>query len=234
MGHILADIIFLIFGIAIILICAKRGFLKSVIHFFKTILAFVIAYFLGSRLAQFLCDNWIGGAVRNFIFDKINGVYQSAANSFNAEDVISSLPDFLMTEEMQSKLHAAEGSGAELVDSMTDAISTPIASLFSNILGYVGVFILALIGLWLLATVLDKLVEHMRFINTLNTLLGALLGLLVAVTVLSVVASLLRFFFAESPLYTESAVVKFFGESFLLKGLNFLDVGGSWFAELLN
>ena len=71
MGHILADIIFLIFGIAIILICAKRGFLKSVIHFFKTILAFVIAYFLESRLAQFLCDNWIGGAVRNFIFDKI-------------------------------------------------------------------------------------------------------------------------------------------------------------------
>ena len=233
MGNLIVDVIFLMIGLAIVLACAKRGFIKSMIHFFKTVLAFVIAYFLGSKLAEFLCNNWIGAAVRNFVYDKINGIYQSTAGSLNAEEVIDSLPGFLMTEEMQANLHAAQGSGEELVHSMTDSIASPIASLFSNILGYVGVFIIALVGLWIAASILTKLIEHIRLLNMVNVVLGCVLGLLIAVTVLFVLASLLKLFFADSAIYTESVIVRFFGESPILKTIRFLDVGGSWFAELL-
>lgn len=233
MGNAVADLIFLLVGAAIVLLCAKRGFLKSAIHFLKTILAFVIAYFLGSKLAQFLSDQWIFGSVRRFVYGEINSIYQSTAGSMNAQDVIDSLPSFLMTEEMQAKLQAAEGSGEELVSQMTDSISGPIASLFSNILGYVGVFVIAFVGLWLLAAVLDKIVSRIKFLRSANTLLGALLGLLIAVTVLLAAASLMKVFFASSSIYTDSVIVKFFGDGGLLKGLKFLDIGGSWFSELL-
>ncbi len=233
MGTILFDTLFLIAAVCIILVFAKRGFIRSVIHFFKTLIAFLAAYFLGSKLAQFLCDTWIGGAVRNFIYDKINAIYQSTTETLNAESVIESMPGFLMTEEMQAKLHAAQGSGEELVNSMTDAISSPIASLFSNILGYVGVFLIALVLLWIVAAIVDKLVEHLALINTANILLGGLLGLIVAFVILSAIASLMRFFLADSAIYTDSVIIKFFGESPILKTLKFLDLGSSWFEKLL-
>ena len=232
-GNAIADLIFLIVGVVIVLICAKRGFLKSAIHFLKTVLAFVIAYFWGGKLAQFLSERWIFGSVYNFVYDKINGIYQSTAGQMDAQAVIDSLPSFLMTEEMQAKIHAAQGSGEELVFEMTNSVSQPIASLFSNILGYIGVFILALIGLWILAAVLDKVVSHFDVLHSLNTLLGAVLGLLIAFTVLLATASLMKVFFANSYVYTESILVKFLGDGGLLSGLKFLDVGGSWFAELL-
>ncbi len=233
MGHILFDIAFVLVGLGFIFAYARRGFLKSIIHFFKTILAFVFAYFLGGALAKVLCDNWIGGAVRDFIYNKINGLYQGAGESFDADAVISSLPEFLMTEEMQASLAAAEGSGEALVNSMTDAVSMPIASLISNVLGYIGVFVIALIGLWIVAGILDKIVSHIPLLGSLNALLGALLGLVIALTVLFAVSSLIKQFFADSPIYTQTVIVKLFGESSILEFLSFLNLGDTWFAKLL-
>ena len=230
---ILLDAAFLIVGISLVFAYARRGLIKSVLHFFKTILAFVAAYLFGGKLAQVLCDNWLGGVVRGFIYDKINGVYQSAAESFNADAVIASLPDFLMTEEMRANLAAAEGSGEQLVNAMTDSISTPIASLFSNILGYVGVFLIALVVLWIAAGILSTICDKLPIIGTLNTVLGALLGLLIALMVLFAASSLIRQFFAQSPIYTKTFIVKLFGESSLLNVLTFLNLGDTWFASLL-
>ena len=67
MGHIIFDVVFLLIGVGLILACAKRGFLRSVIHFFKTLLAFVAAYFFGSRLGGFLCDHFILSPVTNIV-----------------------------------------------------------------------------------------------------------------------------------------------------------------------
>ncbi len=229
----LLDAAFLIVGIAIVASYAKRGFIKSVLHFCKTILAFVAAYLFGGKLAQVICDNWLGGVVRGFVFDKINGVYQSAAESFNADAVISSLPDFLMTEDMRAGLHAAEGNGEQLVNSMTDEISGPVASLFSNILGYVGVFLIALVLLWIVAGILSSICERLPLVGTLNSLLGGLIGLLIALAILFAAGSLLKQFFAASPIYENTLLVKLFGNSSLLNLLSFLNLGENWFAQLL-
>jgi len=229
----LIDALFLILGISLVCVYAKRGFIKSILNFFKTILAFVAAYFLGGRLAQLLCDKWLSGVVRGFVYGKINGIYQGATESFDADAVISSLPDFLMTDKMQASLNAAQGSGEQLVESMTDSIATPIASLFSNILGYVGVFLIAIIVLRIVAGLLSAICDKLPIVGALNRLLGALLGLLIALTVLFAASSLIRQFFAESPIYTQTVIVKLFGESPLLKFFSFLDLGGSWFSMLL-
>lgn len=227
------DALFVIIGVSLVLIYANRGFIKSILSFFKTILAFVAAYLLGGKLATLICSKWLGGIVHGFVYDKINGIYQAAADSFNADAVIDSLPDFLMTEEMQASLNAAQGSGEQLVESMTNSISAPIASLFSNIIGYVGVFLVALIVLWIVAGILTAICEKIPLIGSINTLLGALIGLLIALAVLFAVSSLIRQFFADSPIYTETVIVKLFGDSSLLKLLSFLDLGDTWFASLL-
>ena len=70
-------------------------------------------------------------------------------------------------------------------------------------------------------------------VNAAAVIVGALIGLLLALAVLFAVSSLIRQFFADSPIYTETVIVKLFGDSSLLKLLSFLDLGDTWFASLL-
>lgn len=225
MGHVIADILFLVVGVGLVLVCAKRGFLKSAIHFLKTVLAFVFAYLFGSKLGQFLCDKFIAAPVREWVYGRLEGLYTQAASSVNAEAIASEFPDFLLSDEIKENLSAAEGSGEELLNTMTDSIATPAATVISNILGYIGVFVISLVLLWVAAIVLTKLVERITFLHRINTALGALLGLLIAVTLLFVAASVIKFISAESELYTGSVIVKFFGDSALLEKLKFLNIG---------
>lgn len=225
MGHVIADILFLVVGVGLVLVCAKRGFLKSAIHFLKTVLAFVFAYLFGGKLGQFLCDKFIAAPVREWVYGRLEGLYTQAASSVNAEAIASEFPDFLLSDEIKENLSAAEGSGEELLNTMTDSIATPAATVISNILGYIGVFVISLVLLWVAAIVLTKLVERITFLHRINTALGALLGLLIAVTLLFVAASVIKFISAESELYTGSVIVKFFGDSALLEKLKFLNIG---------
>lgn len=225
MGHVIVDILFLVVGVGLVLVCAKRGFLKSAIHFLKTILAFVFAYLFGSKLGQLLCDKFIAAPVREWVYGRLEGLYSQAADSLTAESIAAEFPDFLLSDEIKANLSAAEGSGEELLNTMTDSIATPAANVISNILGYIGVFVISLVLLWVAAIVLTKLVERITFLHRINTALGAVLGLLIAVTLLFVAASVIKFVSAESELYTGSVIVKFFGDSALLEKLKFLNIG---------
>ena len=220
----LADILFLIIAVVITLVCAKKGFIKSVISFFKTILSFVLAYLLGGRFGAFLNEKLILKPVTEKVYNTINGVYTDATAGFNADKVVESLPSFMLNDEVKAKLADAEGTGEELVNTMTATVANPVATAISNVLGFVGVFVIAFIGLWLLSIIVTKLIERITLLKTANTLLGAVLGLLIAFTVLSVVASLIKLFFADDPIYTDSILVKFLGESALLKHIKFLDI----------
>ena len=225
MGHLIADILFLAVGVGLILVCAKRGLIKSAIHFCKTLLAFVFAYLFGSKLGRFVCEKWISAPVHDWVHGKLEGIYQQTADGMNVDKLTEAFPDFVMTEEVKASLQNANGSGEQLIDEMTSTIATPAANVISNIIGYVGVFLISLVLLWVAAAILTKLVEHIGFLHTVNTVLGGVLGLLIALIVLFVAASVIRFLFDETPLYTDSLIVKFFGESKLLEGLKFLDFG---------
>ncbi len=232
--HFILDLVLLLVGASIVIACYKKGFFKSVIQFFKTILAFLTAYFLGGSVARWICEKWISGAVRDRIYPKISEIYQNTADSFGADQVLSAVPDFLVSDTLKEQLSAVEGNGEEMVSSMTDIISDPVASVISNAIGYIGVFLLSLVALWLIAMLLDGLIDKLPLIGTLNRVLGLLLGLMIATAVLLVVSSLLKLIFVNSPIYTESILTRFFGEMTLPRPFRFLDVGGTWLSEIIN
>ena len=231
MGHIILDVVFLLVGFGLIVVCAKRGFLKSVIHFFKTILALTAAYLWGSALGGILRDRFILSPVRNFVYDKLNAAYTGATDGVDATALLNSLPEFLQTEEIQQKILSAEGSGEQFVSSAADSIATPVATVFSNILGYIGVFLIALIALWIAAILLNKIIEQVGILDRINTLLGAILGLFIAMILLLVVSSIVKFFWGAEPIYTDSLLVKLFGNSPLSEKIKFLNVATSWFEK---
>ena len=56
MGHIIADIVFVLAGLLIVLLSAKRGFFGTLMRFAKTFLAIAIAYLFGDLLAPWVSE----------------------------------------------------------------------------------------------------------------------------------------------------------------------------------
>lgn len=225
MGHIIADIILAVVALSMIFFYVKRGFLKSLIHSLKTVFALVIAYFLGGKLAQFISEKFISAPVRDAVFKKVDSIYQGAANSVDTDKIASSFPEFVMSDEVRAQIASAEGSGEQMVNTITDSIASPISNVISTVIGYVLVFVLAFIGLWIVASILDKIVDRFSILHLANAILGGVFGVLVAALLLFTVCSVIKFFFAESDFYTNSVLVKFFGESSILETVKFLDIG---------
>ena len=134
------------------------------------------------------------------------------------------MPDIMVTQEVRERLAAAESSGQDLVNSMTDSIATPFSSAISGLIGYMCVFLAALIILSILAFFITKLVENVKGLKKMNTFLGVVLGTLISVIVLSVAATAIKLFAGETEFYTNSILLKFFGDSALLDYLKFLDI----------
>ncbi|MBQ9761234.1 MAG: CvpA family protein [Clostridia bacterium] len=160
----MADIIFCLVGIAIILISAKRGFVRSLLSFGKGFLAIVASYLFGNMLGP-----WIG--------------------------------------------------------EMIPAISGVIA----NFLSYLLVFVIVYVGLILLSWVLGALIDRLMIIGKIDMILGGVIGLVLAVMVLFIAASLLKFLPWTRELYAESTVIRFFGDSSFLKAIKIFDFGNAWF-----
>lgn len=228
MGSTIADILFLAVGVSFVVLGVKRGFLQTVIHFFKYILAFVFARAFGSSLGAVLSDSFIASPIKEYVYDRFMEVYLNEPGAFTAEKAIDALPSFLATDSVKEGLYAAQGSGEELLHNMTDAASAPVISVFSNIFGYILAFALSLILLWFVAKLVTKLIDKLQLFGKLNRLLGLLLGLAMGLTVMFAVSSCLRFFFATTDFYQNTVVVKAFGNSSFLHFLSFLDIGSGW------
>jgi len=153
MGPLIADIALSGIALLSVLIGAKRGFIKTVIHYLKFVLAVAAAYALGDR--------------------------------------------------------------------------------FPNpIVGYVAVFLTTLILLWLVAILLTKTIEHIPLLGGLNSILGAVLGGVIAVTLLLIVASTVKALWGDTAFYTDSVILRFLGDSSLLEKMKFLDIGKAYLSRL--
>lgn len=228
---IVLDIVFALIGIIFIAVGIKKGFIKSLIQSAKLLLAIVAAYFLGSQVGLILKEKFIFKPVYDFVFDKVNGLYLDATASLNPEEVIASFPKFLMNDELKNQITNAtsEESGAALVESVSTSIADPVSGFFANVLGYVLVFVVALIVLSIAAWLLTKLTDKIGFLGTANRILGGVWGALMGAIVLFMIASVIKLIGAGDPLYTNTVIVKFFGDSALLEAIKILNIGATFF-----
>jgi hypothetical protein len=226
------DWLFLAFGISLIVICAKRGFILTLLKFFKLLLSALVAHLLGGAVGAFIGDKFLNPIIRNSVYEKVRRVYEHTAGEMGADASIDAIPKYLQTDAMREKLNAIEGSGEELVNSVTDTVSGAISSVVCGVLG----FILAFVGAFLIFSVLYVVVKGAKQANPVfgaaDSVCGGILGFVFAFTVLLFAGSVMKFFFGNQPTYADSTVVKFFGESTLLDVLKFLDPG-EWLKNLM-
>lgn len=161
MGHVISDIIFVLAGLLIVFLSARRGFFKNLMGFCKVFLAIGAAYLFGGRLAP-----WITKAFPVF------------------------------------------GEGIPSV-----------------IAGYVAAFLLAFILLTIATWILSRLIKSIGLVRKIDILLGAVLGILIAMMGMFVAASIFKIIPGASELYEKTFLIRFFGNSSFLEIFGFLNVG---------
>ena len=223
------DFLFLAVGAALIFICAKRGLILTLIRFFKLLLSVGAAYLFGDELALFISDKILYSPIRNSVYKKINGVYLDATEGFSAESTMEAIPKFLRTDAMSERLEGLEESGEALVDSVTDTVAGALSSAISGIIGFVLMFAIAFAALTVAYILIKRFKNICKTFGKLDTVGGGILGFVLAWLVLLFAGSVIKFFFGERPVYADSSVVKFFGDSSLQEALKMLN-----FNEFLN
>ena len=227
----IVDLLFLLFGAVTVFIFAKRGFFLSLLKFFKLLLSFIAAYLWGNFFGNFLSEKVFYTPIRNSVFEKINGVYQSAAETFNAQSALEAVPKFLRTDSLVEKVNSLEGNGEVLVNSITDSVAGALSAVICSVLGFLAVFVFAFLALTIVYFLIKGLRSKLKLLGMVDTLLGALLGVIFVWIVLLVIGSLLKFFFGADAFYTKSIIVKFFGESSILETLQFLNIN-NWLSNI--
>lgn len=217
------DLLFLLTLLVFILVGVFRGFIKSFLGSARLILSVALAYAFGGAVGELLNSALIGGWIENSVFGFVDGLIEDSASDATAEQILSAFPQFLIGDSSREAVNEAFAvqSGASLSLAVTSAIAKPIAAVVSGILGYATVFLLSLLLCRLVAWVGTSVADRIAPLSFFNRLLGGAWGALTGSLLLLTVAVVVKLFFRETGIYTDTAVVRWFANSPFLSFLNF-------------
>ena len=223
MASVIFDICLLAILIVIVAISAKKGLLKTAFSFVQLILSVVIAYLFGKPIASLLDQLFFRKWIYTGVFNRINHLYQSAQETFNVQKIIDLFPKFLIPQSLQEELESAGDTGEALVSSSSEAISSALSGIITTILAYLVLFLVAFVACFFLLKLLDKMIESVSLLGTVDHLLGALIGLIIAWIFLTLLCSLFRFFASDTEFYANTYVTRFFAENVFTKLIRLFD-----------
>lgn len=162
----------------------KRGFVKAVLGFGKTLFAFVSALLFGKSAGTFLAEKYFDEKLTDMVYNKLSE-YAVADGASLAEKIPSSLR--LLAEQCGANVEeiiSNAGHDGEWLHDVSASIALPISSVISHLIGYVAVFVAAYLVFLLGAFILESVVE-LPILRTVNRFLGICLGCLCAIMFVS-------------------------------------------------
>ena len=207
MGALL-DVVSVVILVVCIWSAARRGFGKTIIGFVGTLLAVAAAAIFGPAAASVIRVRLVGPfferTVGDYLMTYMSGVGESAeafAEQFN--QLLAEMPEVLEAylrrfsvspEEVRQSFEASSLESAK--DAAVSAISTPLSQAVSNALGFLLVFVAALLLIKLLTVLLDTAAKLplLRSVNKgLGVALGAVQGVLMVLVFAGVMTHLAPF-----------------------------------------
>lgn len=181
----------LLIGIVIGTICFywRRGFVKAVLSFGRTLISALIAWIFGPKLGHVIAERIIGNKIAQKVYDAMASLFDSAAESFNLSQLFERAPEKFIKiverfggsiEELEAKYGSMTEATHETLFELAENIAAPITKLLSNVAGFLIVFLVAFVLFFLFTGILAKIFE-LPILKQVNHLLGFLLGVLLAV-----------------------------------------------------
>ena len=173
---------------------AVRGFLKSVLSFGKTFISVIVTYIFGKPVSRLLESRVFSTKITDFIYDKLSGLYDSAAETFDLSVVFDKLNnnfswvksfgvDIGKLEEQYGNM---TGASADNLREISITIATPVARVVSNVCAYLGLFVVALLICFILSFVLtglSDLIDKIPVVGKMNHVLGLIFGIITGIIV---------------------------------------------------
>ncbi len=225
MTYYIIDLILLIVSAVIVFRSWRRGFLQGFFSFARFAITLVLVMLLVDPVSGWIDKAFLHEPIYNGIYDKTNEIYQNAQGNVTDEDIRKEIPGFLLTDEIKSEINSVSNMSEAWPAAAAQKIASPLSHTVATVIAYVVLFLTVFFLLAILIKILSKLVDSLPIIGHLNRLLGLIWGILVAVCICVMISSVIKALWGSSPVYTQSVFVKFFGESFLLEFLTFLDIG---------
>ena len=190
----LIDIAYLIIGIVILCVFAKKGFVKAFFQYGRGFLAGLLAYKIGPIVGKYVFEKFIFNSVSQWVASKAETVIHAVSDKVDLDGMIDSVPfivrQFVNSESLKQELAAKlENTEATVLD-IAPAIAEPFSNVVSNLIAYVLVFLAALL-LFTLVGKLFELVAKLPILRGVNTILGIFFGIIFAFIFLSVVTYIL-------------------------------------------
>lgn len=176
-----------VFIILITAIGAKRGFVRTVLSFTSFLLAMLIVSFAREPVAQALethteIHSSIEEGISRFVENSL-GQNAEASSADSTAELINSLPLPQVLKQSLTENNSKEVYSQLGVSKLSDYIVQWLTELAFQALTYLATFAGAWVLLKILSLVLDQL-THLPVIHQLNSLAGAVFGLLTALIVI--------------------------------------------------
>lgn len=178
------DIVLILLYFLTIIICACRGFVKSIWSAVTIIGALVLAYMGGPVLSGWFYDTFIYDRVISYSYDTVDSIVKETSDEYVDGDIFDTLSDKLEDwfelsggnfEEIKAEYSQSLSDSADKLPEMLETIAKTVSKNVSDILAFLTIFLVALVLISLVGCFL-KLVVKIPIIRSINALLGALLG----------------------------------------------------------
>lgn len=215
------DIAVIVFIVAVTLISAKKGFIKSLLNLSAYALAGIVAKILASPVAAYIYTNFL----KVKVLDELSEILPSGSVSGEIGTVINSalasLPSFVST--LAAQFGITEGM---LLNSSVNEMLTvenieaqylgPIVSAVVSVIVLVILFILFAIVFRIIFSVVDKFLnsDKHKIIRTSNRVLGAVFGFIKSLVPAGLICALLNI---AAPLVNNEAFYDMVTDSFFCK-----------------
>ena len=185
----------LVFDIIILAVCvtsialgAKRGFIKSVMGVCTLIAALCLAYAFTPTVSGYIRNSQAIENISASIGETIKSLSYTEEGGYDLEKMFTDMPDAFKQildrynvddSQLSESIPPSSEAPESAVDSLACAIAEPVADAISSVSAFLLIFIASVAVLKLLTWLLDLLFQ-LPVLKTANTMLGLLVGVVIA------------------------------------------------------
>lgn len=198
------DLLLIAVFIVIVLLAAKKGFIRGIIGLVGNIVAAAVAFLFSSSLGSYINNNFLYQPMRQWVVNSLSPTAQGTTASIadlNFDELFSDMPQFFSNllktlgldgGQLAEQYTAMKASGEEEAKSaVIDLMVQPMSDLCSRIIAFVIIFVLALVAIRIIVWLLDFIVE-LPVLRQINKAGGIVLGVLNGLFFVFIIAGILN------------------------------------------
>ncbi len=184
---LLLDIILVLIFLLVVIISARRGFVKCIWSVVTIIGAFVFSYMFGPTLGVWIGEAFVCDYVSSYSYEVVESIVEekSDKDQYDVPDLFDTLPEDLISflehcgvdiDDITSGLSTSVTVSQDELYTIADSIASRVSKTISNVSGIIIVFLASIIIISLLGLIL-KLLVKVPIIKPINTFFGMILGI---------------------------------------------------------